>query len=74
MKRKKTFYMDHGNFCYKKMPPWLKNAGGTDQRLVNKIFQNQIKRNVEVYVDDMVLKSTNETCVLQDVEETLKML
>jgi len=39
----------------------LKNARATYQRLVNHIFHPQIGRNVEVYVDDMLVKSTKET-------------
>ena len=39
------------------MPFGLKNAGVTYQRLINKMFTNQIRRNVQVYVDDMLVKS-----------------
>jgi hypothetical protein len=39
------------------MPFGLKNAGATYQRLVNKMFQRQVGRNVKVYVDDMLVKS-----------------
>ena len=46
-----------GLFCYKVMPFGLKNAGATYQRLVNHMFRPQIGRNVEVYVDDMMMKS-----------------
>nr|KYP55843.1 Retrovirus-related Pol polyprotein from transposon opus [Cajanus cajan] len=35
------------------------NAGATYQRLMNKIFKGQIGKNVEVYVDDMVVKSND---------------
>nr|KAJ0202993.1 hypothetical protein LSAT_V11C500271210 [Lactuca sativa] len=35
----------------------LKNVGATFQRLMDKIFANQIGRNIEVYVDDMIVKS-----------------
>ena len=38
----------------------LKNAGATYQRLVNHMFHPQIGRNVEVYVDNMLVKSSNE--------------
>ena len=36
----------------------LKNVGAMYQRLMNKMFAQQIKRNVEVYVDNMLVKST----------------
>ncbi|KAI3709304.1 hypothetical protein L2E82_39064 [Cichorium intybus] len=71
---KTAFYTDHGTFCYQKMPFGLKNAGATYQRLVDKAFKDQIGRNVEVYVDDMVIKSRAEQSLLQDIEETLKTL
>ncbi|GJT95375.1 reverse transcriptase domain-containing protein [Tanacetum coccineum] len=52
----------------------LKNAGATYQRLVDKAFQKQIGRNLEVYVDDLVIKSRTEEEVIQDMEETFKTL
>ena len=42
------------------MPFGLKNARATYQRLVNKMFDKQIGRNMEVYVDDMLIKSKEE--------------
>ena len=39
------------------MPFGLKNAGATYQRLMNKMFAQQIERNVQVYVDNMLVKS-----------------
>ena len=43
--------------CYKAMSFSLKNAGIMYQRLVNKMFEDQIGRNIQVYVDDMLVKS-----------------
>ena len=57
---KTSFITSQGLFCYKVMPFRLKNAGATYQRLVNKMFAPQIGRNVEVYVDDMLVKSARE--------------
>jgi len=54
---KTAFITDRGLYCYKMMPFGLKNAGATYQRLVNRMFQSQIGRNVEVYVDDLLVKS-----------------
>ena len=51
---KTSFVTSQGLFCYKVMPFGLKNAGATNQRLMNKIFTHQIRRNVQVYVDDML--------------------
>nr|KYP71441.1 Transposon Ty3-I Gag-Pol polyprotein [Cajanus cajan] len=50
---KTVFITKNANFCYKDMPFGLKNAGATYQRLMDKVFQGQIGRNIEIYVDDM---------------------
>ncbi|GJT23383.1 reverse transcriptase domain-containing protein [Tanacetum coccineum] len=52
------------------MPFGLKNADVTYQRLVDKAFNSQVGRNVEVYVDDLVIKSYTEAEMLRDVNET----
>nr|GFA57812.1 reverse transcriptase domain-containing protein [Tanacetum cinerariifolium] len=57
---KTTFITSQGIFCYSKMPFGLKNAKATYQRLVDKAFQKQIGQNMEVYVDDLVIKSRTE--------------
>ncbi|RDX68785.1 Retrovirus-related Pol polyprotein from transposon 17.6, partial [Mucuna pruriens] len=54
---KTAFITEVGAFCYKVMPFGLKNAGATYQRLMDKIFKEIIGVNIEVYVDDMVVKS-----------------
>ena len=54
---KTSFVTSQGLFCYKVMPFGLKNVGVTYQRLVNYMFCSQIGRNMEVYVDDMLVKS-----------------
>ena len=56
------------------MPFGLKNARATYQRLVNHMFRLQIGRNVEVYVDDMLVKSVRETQHLNDLQETFDTL
>ena len=67
---KTSFVISQGLFCYKIMLFGLKNAGVTYQRLVNKMFAKQIGRNVEVYVDDMLVKSAQEVSHLDDLWET----
>ncbi|GJW53790.1 reverse transcriptase domain-containing protein [Tanacetum coccineum] len=69
---KTTFYAGEGVFCYKKMSFCLKNAGATYQRLVDKVFSHQIRRNLETYIDDMVIKSTSEEEMLKDIQETFE--
>jgi len=56
------------------MPFRLKNAGATYQRLMNKMFSEQIGRNMEVYVDDMLIKSKEELTYLDDLKETFTTL
>ncbi|GJU70502.1 reverse transcriptase domain-containing protein [Tanacetum coccineum] len=71
---KTSFITSQGIFCYTKMPFGLRNAGATYQRLVNKAFHKQIGRNLEVYVDDLVIKSCTEDEIVRDIEETFKTL
>ena len=71
---KTSFVTSQCLFCYKVMPFDLKNAGTTYQRLVNHIFYPQIRRNVEVYVDDMLVKSQDEGEHLNDLHETFDTL
>ena len=54
------------------MPFGLKNAGATYQRLMSKMFHHQIGRNVEVYVDDMLVKTKDEEIHLEDLKETFE--
>jgi hypothetical protein len=71
---KTSFITSRGFFCYKVMPFGLKNAGATYQRLMNRMFHDQIGRNVEVYVDDMLVKSKEESDHLDDLRETFETL
>ena len=71
---KTSFITSQGLFCYKVMPFGLKNVGATYQRLVNQMFHPQIGRNVEVYVDDMLVKSLDEEKHLDDLQETFDTL
>ena len=56
------------------MPFGLKNAKATYQRLMNKMFAHQIGRNVQVYVNDMLIKGVREDDHLSDLQETFNML
>ena len=73
-KEKTSFITNQGLLCYKMMPFSLKNVGETYQRLVNYMFHPQIRRNVEVYVDDMLVKSLDKKKHLDDLQETFDML
>ena len=54
---KAAFVTPIRNYLYKVMPFGLKNAGSTYQRMMTKMFEPQLGRSIEVYVDDMVVKS-----------------
>nr|XP_027123971.1 uncharacterized protein LOC113740625 [Coffea arabica] len=71
---KTAFITEYGTYCYTTMPFGLKNAGATYQRLVNKLFKNQIGRNMEVYVDDMLVKSQTPEQFIDDLREIFDVL
>ena len=71
---KTSFVTSQGLFCYEVMPFGLKNVGATYQRLVNHMCRPQIRRNVEVYVDDMLVKSLDKGKHLDDLQETFNTL
>ncbi|XP_072094127.1 uncharacterized protein [Arachis hypogaea] len=64
---KTAFITPGGTFCYKVMPFGLKNAGATYQRLMNRIFHDLIGKTVEVYVDDILAKTTRPDDLLSDL-------
>ncbi|GAA0175979.1 hypothetical protein LIER_29055 [Lithospermum erythrorhizon] len=69
-----AFFTDYGLFCWNVMPFGLKNAGATYQRMVNGIFTNQIGRNMEIYVDDMLVKRKERGHHLENLKETFEQL
>ena len=71
---KTAFITSQGLYCYTVMSFGLKNARATYQRLVNKMFNKQIGRNMEVYVDDMLVKSKEELAHLDDLRKTFTTL
>jgi hypothetical protein len=52
----------------------LKNAGATYQRAIQKCFKKQLNKNVEAYVDDVVVKTRNSNTLIADLEETFASL
>ena len=71
---KTAFTTDDANYFYKVMPFGLKNVGATYQRLVDKIFKGMIGRSVEVYVDDIVVKSDSCGQHIKDLQEVFDAL
>ena len=69
-----VFITSQGLYCYKVMPFGIKNIGATYQRLVDKMFSKQIGRNMEMYVDDMLVKSKEEIAYLDNLKETFTTL
>ena len=71
---KTSFITIQGLLCYKVMSFDLKNMGATYQSLTNKMFALQIGRNVQVYIDNMLVKSQREDGNLDDLKETFDIL
>ena len=54
---KTDFVTPVGNYHYKAMPFYLKNARSTYQKMMTMMFESQLGKNIEIYIDDMVVKS-----------------
>ena len=54
---KTAFVTPIGNYHYKMMPFGLKNVGSTYQRMMTRMFKPQLGKSIEVYINDMVVKS-----------------
>ena len=54
---KTAFVIPAGNYHYKVMPFGLKNVGSTYQRMITRMFESLLGKNIEIYIDDMVVKS-----------------
>lgn len=71
---KTAFITLKGLYCYKMMPFGLKNAEATYQRLVTKMFRHLIGRTVEVYINDMVVKTKEPKCHLANLKTVFEIL
>ncbi|CAA0827440.1 Unknown protein, partial [Striga hermonthica] len=69
-----SFYSARGLYCYTMMSFGLKNAGATYQRLVNKMFATLIGHTMEVYVDDMVVKSVHASDHITHLQDMFAIL
>jgi len=67
---KTSFITPFGAYCYITMPFGLKNAGATYQRAMQRCLHDQLGRNVEAYVDDVVIKSRVREDLIPDLSET----
>ena len=71
---KTVFIMPFGVFCYTAMTFGLKNGGATYQRCMQECLASQIGRNIHVYIDDVVVKSTRQDDLLADLAKTFRNL
>jgi hypothetical protein len=67
---KNSFITPFGTFCFVRMPEGLKNAGLTFTRMTGTVFKPQIGRNIQAYVDDLIVKSANRDSHVSDLAET----
>ena len=71
---KTSFVTGQGTYYNRVMPFGLKNAGATYQRLVNRMFQKKIGMSMEVYIDDMLVKSTTTELHIAHLSEAFQIL
>ena len=71
---KTAFMTPTGNYHYKVMSFGLKNAGSTYQRMMTRMFEPQLGKSIEIYVDDMVVKSKVVSEHLGDLGSTFNVL
>ena len=56
------------------IPFGLKNAGSTYQRMMTRMFESQLGKNIKVYVDDIVVKSKLESEYVNDLSNIFEIL
>ena len=71
---KTAFVTPVGNYHYKVMPFGLKNAGSTYQRMMTRMFESLLGKNIEIYIDDMVVKSKMVSEHLGDLQVVFEIL
>ncbi|KAL2243317.1 UNVERIFIED_CONTAM: Retrovirus-related Pol polyprotein from transposon [Sesamum indicum] len=71
---KTSFVTEKGIYCYNMMPFGLKNASATYQRLVNKMFGDLLGKTMEVYVDDMLVKSKRSQDHIKDFSQAFSIM
>ncbi|KAL6340431.1 hypothetical protein AAG906_006094 [Vitis piasezkii] len=71
---KTSFITEWGTYCYRVMPFRLKNVGATYQRAVTTLFHDMMYRDVEVYVDDMIVKSRDRSDHLATLKRFFEMI
>jgi len=72
--KKMAFISPDANYHYTVMSFGLKNSGATYQRMMTRMFRDKIGCTIEVYIDDMVVKSKQEAQYIDDLKEVFKVL
>ena len=73
--QEKTTFVTHiGNYHYKVMPFGLKNVGSIYQRMMTRMFESLLGKNIEIYIDDMVVKSKMVSKHLGDLRAIFEVL
>jgi hypothetical protein len=67
---KTSFITPFGTFCIVRMPEDLKNVGPTFTRMTGEVFKPQIGRNIQAYIDDLIVKSGKRANHISDLAET----
>ena len=71
---KLAFLTPVGNYHYKVMPFGLKNVGSIYQRMMTRMFEPQLRKSIEAYIDDMVVKSKVASEHVRDLEDIFEIL
>jgi hypothetical protein len=69
-KEKTSFITPFGTFCFFRMPKGLKNASPTLTRMIGEVFKPQNGRNIQAYVDDLIVKSDEMSNHISDLAKT----
>ena len=69
-----AFVTPIGNYNYKVMPFGLKNAGSTYQRMMTRMFEPQLGKSIEIYIDNMVVKSKVVSEQVEDLRNIFEIL
>ena len=56
------------------MPFGLKNEGSIYQKMMSRMFELQLGKNIEIYIDDMVVKSKLESEHINNLENIFGIL
>ncbi|GJX07178.1 hypothetical protein Tco_0195110 [Tanacetum coccineum] len=73
-KEKTGFHTEERAYCFTHIPKELKNSAATLQRMMEKVLTDQRGRNVEIYLEEIVVKRKSELDLVQDVQKSLRKL